>query len=291
LTDYNILLLSWRDWLFPVLSISSVQSLFVSTQRSTIQQAPRAIDVSVVLPTYNERDNICDLIDAIRREVAPVGYVYEVLVVDDNSPDGTAEVVRRRYNIDAHGEGQLPGEDHTTVRLFVRTQHKGLANSIRDGLILAQGRTLVVMDTDFNHDPALIPQMVDLLRYYDLVIGSRFVMRGGMEDRLRYHFSQLYNVFIRALFQTQIQDNLSGYFAIRRERLYSLAPLFPAIFYGYGDYFIRLLLAAWRQDWKILEVPVFYILRRHGDSKTGFWSIFQQYTAAVLRLRRDGLRV
>lgn len=259
-------------------------------QRPSAQQARGSVDVSVVLPTYNERDNICDLIDAIRRELTPTGYVYEVLVVDDNSPDGTAEVVRRRYNIDAHGAGSLPGDDRITVRLVVRTQDKGLANSIRDGLILAQGRTLVVMDTDFNHDPAMIPQMVDLLRYYDLVIGSRFVMRGGMEDRLRYHFSQLYNVFIRALFQTQIQDNLSGYFAIRRDRLYSLAPLFSAIFYGYGDYFIRLLLAAWRQGWSILEVPVFYILRRHGDSKTGFWSIFQQYTAAVLRLRIHGLQ-
>ena len=61
-------------------------------------------------------------------------------------------------------------------------QDKGLAKSIRDGLERARGRTLVVMDTDFNHDPAMIPQMVDLLRYYDLVIGSRFVMRGGMED-------------------------------------------------------------------------------------------------------------
>jgi dolichol-phosphate mannosyltransferase len=259
-------------------------------QTMLAEQAPDAIDVSVVLPTYNERDNICDLIDAIRRELTPAGYRYEVVVVDDNSPDQTAEVVRLRYNVDEAGNGSLPGDDHATVRLFVRTKDKGLANSIRDGLLLAQGRTLVVMDTDFNHDPAIIPQMVDLLRYYDLVIGSRFVMRGGMEDRLRYHFSQLYNVFIRALFQTQIQDNLSGYFAIRRERLYALAPLFPAIFYGYGDYFIRLLLAAWRQGWKILEVPVFYILRRHGDSKTGFWSIFQQYTAAVLYLRFFGLR-
>jgi dolichol-phosphate mannosyltransferase len=254
------------------------------------EQAHSAIDVSIVLPTYNERDNICDLIDAIRRELTPTGYRYEVVVVDDNSPDGTADVVRLRYNVDEAGNGWLPSDAYATVRLFVRTQDKGLANSIRDGLLLAQGRTLVVMDTDFNHDPAMIPQMVDLLRYYDLVIGSRFVMRGGMEDRLRYHFSQIYNVFIRAFFQTQIQDNLSGYFAIRRERLYALAPLFPAIFYGYGDYFIRLLLAAWRHGWKILEVPVFYILRRHGDSKTGFWSIFQQYTAAVLHLRFFGLR-
>mgnify|MGYP002682457378 FL=1 len=183
----------------------------------------------------------------------------------------------------------MPGSDAGGVRLFVRSADKGLANSIRDGLIIAQGQTLVVMDTDFNHDPAMIPQMVDLLRYYDLVIGSRFVMRGGMEDRLRYHFSQAYNVFIRALFQTQIQDNLSGFFAVRRDRLYSLAPLFPSIFYGYGDYFIRLLLVAWRSDWRILEVPVFYILRRHGASKTGFWSVFKKYTAAVLRLRLYGV--
>ena len=247
------------------------------------------VAVSVILPTFNERDNICDLVDAIHRELEPAGYAYEVLVVDDNSPDGTAEVVRLRYRLEGAATALLPGSERGRLRLFVRTQNRGLANSIRDGLLAAQGQTLVVMDTDFNHDPVMIPQMVDLLRYYDLVIGSRFVMRGGMEDRLRYHFSQIYNVFIRALFQTQIQDNLSGYFAIRRERLYSLAPLFPAIFYGYGDYFIRLLLAAWRQGWKILEVPVFYILRRHGDSKTGFWSVFKKYTAAVLRLRLNGL--
>ncbi len=247
------------------------------------------VNVSVILPTFNERDNICDLVDAIHRELEPAGYAYEVLVVDDNSPDGTADVVRRRYAIQGSGTAPIAAGSRGVVRLFVRTQDKGLANSIRDGLLAAQGQTLVVMDTDFNHDPAMIPQMVDLLRYYDLVIGSRFVMRGGMEDRLRYHFSQFYNIFIRALFQTQIQDNLSGYFAIRRARLYSLAPLFPAIFYGYGDYFIRLLLAAWRLDWKILEVPVFYILRRHGDSKTGFWSVFKKYTAAVLRLRLYGL--
>ena len=247
------------------------------------------VDVSVILPTFNERDNICDLVDAIHKELAPAGYSYEVLVVDDNSPDGTADIVRLRYRIPDTASAPIAAGSRGMVRLFVRTQDKGLANSIRDGLLAAQGRTLVVMDTDFNHDPAMIPQMVDLLRYYDLVIGSRFVMRGGMEDRLRYHFSQIYNIFIRALFQTQIQDNLSGYFAIRRQRLYSLAPLFPAIFYGYGDYFIRLLLAAWRQDWKILEVPVFYILRRHGDSKTGFWSVFKKYTAAVLRLRLYGL--
>jgi len=239
-------------------------------------------DVSIILPTYNERDNICDLIDAIGREMTPGGLEWEVLVVDDSSPDGTAEAVRQRYDLAAAGV-------NGPVKLHVRSRDKGLAQAIRYGLEQASGRTLVVMDTDFNHDPAMIPQMVDLLRYYDLVIGSRFVMGGGMEDAIRYRLSLLYNVFIRLLFYTQIQDNLSGFFAVRRETLFPLQPKFDRIFYGYGDYFIRLLLLAWRNDWKILEVPVFYILRRHGESKTGFWDVFRDYTLAVVKLRLWGL--
>lgn len=241
------------------------------------------IDVSIILPTYNERDNICDLIDAIDRELSPTALGYEVVVVDDASPDGTADLVRQRYELTADTA------DGSRIQLHVRTSDKGLAKAIRYGLEHAHGRTLVVMDTDFNHDPAMIPQMVDFLRYYDLVIGSRFVMRGGMEDQMRYRLSFLYNVFIRLLFQTQIQDNLSGFFAVRKENLRQLEPKFAKIFYGYGDYFIRLLLMAWRNDWKILEVPVFYILRRHGESKTGFWDVFRDYTLAVLKLRLFGL--
>jgi len=239
-------------------------------------------DVSIVLPTYNERDNICDLIDAIDQALTPSGLLWEVLVVDDSSPDGTAEAVRQRYDLAGAGAGG-------PVKLHVRSSDKGLAKAIRYGLERAAGRVLVVMDTDFNHDPALIPQMVDLLRYYELVIGSRFVMRGGMEDTARYRMSLLYNVFIRLLFHTQIQDNLSGFFAVRRETLFQLQPKFERIFYGYGDYFIRLLLLAWRSNWKILEVPVFYILRRHGESKTGFWDVFRDYTLAVVKLRLWGV--
>lgn len=247
--------------------------------------------VSIILPTFNERENILDLIDAIVHELEPSGVKYEVLVVDDSSPDGTAQTVRDRFAMQEVGanEWQSPLEKAGVVRVIVRTQDKGLAKSIRYGLEMGHGNTLVVMDTDFNHDPAMIPQMVDLLRYYDLVIGSRFVMRGGMEDSLRYKLSFAYNIMLRALFRTQIQDNLSGFFAVRQERLFQLAPIFDKIFYGYGDYFIRLLLVAWRRDWKILEVPVFYILRRHGDSKTGFWRIFRDYTSAVIKLRIQGL--
>ena len=91
------------------------------------------VDVSVVLPTFNERDNICDLVDSICRELQPAGYRFEVLVVDDSSPDGTAEVVRGRYNLGEGSGGRIPKYPGGTLRLFVRTQDKGLAASIRDG--------------------------------------------------------------------------------------------------------------------------------------------------------------
>ena len=255
------------------------------------QSSSAEVAISVVLPTYNERDNIVDLIEAIDQYLTPRQWRYEVLVMDDNSPDGTAAVVRQRFGLaDAPAAtASALSEGRGDVRLIVRTTDKGLAKAIRHGLEAARGQTLVVMDTDFNHDPAMIPQMVDMLQYYDLVIGSRFVMRGGMEDGLRYLLSFLYNIFIRVLFLTQIQDNLSGFFAVRRDRLFQLDRVFDRIFYGYGDYFIRLLVVAWRSNWRILEVPVFYILRRHGDSKTGFWRIFRDYTMAVLRLRLHGL--
>lgn len=227
--------------------------------------------VSVILPTYNEAGNIGDLVAAIRQALGDAGMAYEVIVVDDNSPDGTADIVRRQFG------------DAPEVRLEVRTRGRGLASAIRHGIEQSQGEIVAVMDTDFNHPPAMLPQMVDFLKYYDLVIGSRFVMGGGMEDIRRYYLSYIYNFWVRITLRTQIQDNLSGFFTMRRAQLNTYR--FDEIFYGYGDYFIRLLLGAWRRKMRILEVPVFYDLRRHGASKTDFGGVFKQYTRAVVQAR------
>lgn len=230
---------------------------------------------SIILPTYNERDNILELIESIQGYVDPIGLDYEIVVVDDSSPDGTADVVRERFG----GNPQIV--------VMVRTE-RGLATAIKHGILNSTGEIIVVMDTDFNHDPQMIPQMVRFLDYYDLIIGSRFVMAGGMEDRTRYYFSFVYNLFIRLLFQTQVQDNLSGFFSIYRKKLMEMD--LDRIFYGYGDYFIRLLVTAWRKKYAMLEIPVFYRLRMHGHSKTQAVSVFWQYTRSVLRLRLKGIQ-
>jgi dolichol-phosphate mannosyltransferase len=232
------------------------------------------LKASIILPTYNEHDNIVELIDAIRSYVGPAGLDYEVVVVDDNSPDGTAAFVR----------GHFPGDPR--VKVQIRPQ-RGLATAVRHGIAHSDGEIVVVMDTDFNHDPKMIPQMVKFLEYYDIVIGSRFVMGGGMEDKSRYYSSFAYNLFIRLMFRTQVQDNLSGFFSVYRSHLMELD--LDQIFYGYGDYFIRLLITAWRKRLAMLEVPVYYRLRRFGHSKTQFVRTFAQYTLSVLRLRLRGV--
>ncbi len=232
---------------------------------------PPTAKTSIILPTYNEKDNIVELVQAIHRCLRPEGFNYEVIIVDDDSPDGTAEAVRAAF------------DDDDRVELHVRTQDRGLASALRYGAEHSDGEMLVFMDTDFNHDPAVIPQLIKFLEYYDVVIGSRFVMRGGMEDSARYAFSFAYNLGLRFLFGTRVWDNLSGFFAIYRDRLLELN--LDQVFYGYGDYFIRLLMVGWRRGWRMLEIPVFYQLRMHGHSKTQFLSIFTQYTVAILRLR------
>ena len=227
--------------------------------------------VSIILPTYNERENITELIDAIHDTLKNCEFDYEMVVVDDNSPDGTADAVRQQFGDDTH------------VALYVRVEGRGLATAIRYGIERAAGDTIVCMDTDFNHDPAMIPQMVKFLEFYDLVIGSRFVMRGGMEDRFRQFSSGVYNWGIRILFRTPVHENLSGFFAMSRDKILSMN--LDDIFYGYGDYFIRLIMVSWKRSYKILEVPVFYRLRMHGHSKTQFVSTLIQYTTALLSLR------
>lgn len=233
------------------------------------------MNVSVILPTYDERENIVPLIEAIQKALEEEGLSYEILVVDDDSPDGTALAVRERFG------------DDLRIRLFVRTEERGLATAIAHGILRAEGDTVAVMDTDFNHDPRLLPRMVRFLDYYDIIIGSRFTMGGGMEERWRYLASFCFNFFVRLILRTQIQDNLCGFFTMRRDKLLALD--IERIFRGYGEYFMHLLFLAWKKGYDMLEIPVFYRARTYGHSKSRFFHMLFGYSLAALRIRL-GLR-
>ncbi|MGE5223979.1 MAG: polyprenol monophosphomannose synthase [Omnitrophica WOR_2 bacterium] len=233
------------------------------------------LPVSIVLPTYCERDNIGILLKALDDCMAQQGWQGEIIVVDDNSPDGTAQAAR---------EYQPRGR--VQIRCLVRTRQRGLATAIRCGLEQAAGERLMVMDSDFNHDPGIIPQMFQLLDQVDLVIGSRYIKGGGMQDRTRHYLSWAYNRLIMLLLKTPVHDNLSGFFAVQRSCLVELD--WDTIFQGYGEYFIRLLFAARRRGFSMREIPVFYRLRQHGSSKSDFAAMLRDYTACVLGLKRQG---
>jgi len=231
--------------------------------------------ISVVLPTYNERDGIAELVEEVLAVGRAARLPLEVLVVDDDSPDGTAAHVAEVF---AH---------EPAVRVHVRRGERGLATAIRRGIGDARGDIIVLMDSDGNHDPAMLPLMVRCAEGFDIVIGSRYVMGGGMPySAFRYWASYAFNVLIRIVLGLRIHDNLSGYFVFRRTLLTGLDA--DRIFYGYGDYAIRFLHQVVRRGGRVLEIPTVYGLRKGGESKTRFFAYFWTYLASVFRLRLTG---
>src|SRR5436190_4971243 len=159
--------------------------------------------VSIILPTFNEVGNIVALVHAITAAI-PAGWDHEIIVVDDNSPDGTHEAVRQAFI------------DDPRVIPILRTKDRGFAKSIRAGLERASAERVVIMDSDFTHDPVEIPRLLHVGEIYDIVSGSRFCAGGRMGDIGHYIASMLYNWMLRILLRTQVQDNLGGYFTARR---------------------------------------------------------------------------
>ena len=130
--------------------------------------APDA-DVSVILPTYNEVETIVEVIADVVAELALEPYEFEVLVVDDDSPDGTARIVREHYR------------DMDRVEVLRRTRDRGLSSAVLDGLRFTRGRYAVVMDADGQHPAEELPELLDALQDADVVVGSRHVDGGSIE--------------------------------------------------------------------------------------------------------------
>ena len=226
--------------------------------------------VSIILPTFNEADNIVKLIEDIIINI-PKEYKYEIMVVDDNSADGTYEKVRKAF------------KDNEAVIPVLRLSDHGLAKSIRHGVEQSTGDQIIVMDTDFTHDPREIPRLLHVGKIYDLVSGSRFCSGGSMQDVGHYLASLAYNLVLRIILRTQVQDNLGGYFTIKKQKLMEM-PL-DLIFWGYGEYFFRLLHFVKYKKMSLVEIPAIYKVRFSGVSKSNFFKMLFSYTYAAIQLR------
>ena len=204
--------------------------------------------VSIILPTYNEAENIIDLIDELFKYIKqPV----EVVVVDDDSPDKTWKIVEN-YN-------------NPHVKLIRRTETKGLATAIYRGIKESRGDVIGWMDADMCMSPSNLCGMLACLDKYDVAIGSRYV-KGGRDTRgiFRVITSRLINWFAGFLLGFDIKDYDSGFIVLKRYVFDKIA--FPAD--GYGDYFIELVFRCKRLGFKIKEIPYTFQERKKGKSKT-----------------------
>ena len=225
------------------------------------------MNVSIIIPTYNEKLNICLIIDKIIKKLKDN---FEIIVVDDNSPDKTANEVKRCF------------KNKNKIRVFVRKKQKCLSTAILFGIRKAKGKIIVGMDADFNHPPEIIPKLIKNIKKFDLVIASRFIKGGGMEDKFRYFFTYLFNLFLKHILGFPTMDNMSGFYAIKKEKL-NLLPL-KKIYRGYGEYHLRLVWYAKKMGFNIKEIPVFYPKRKFGKSKSNLIKMFFNYLFESLKL-------
>jgi dolichol-phosphate mannosyltransferase len=210
----------------------------------------------VIVPTYNERENI----ERLTRELLALPVLPDVIVVDDNSPDGTGELGDR-----------LAEESGGRVWVIHRAGKQGLGTAYLAGFDLAvtRGAELVcTMDADFSHNPRYVPAMVDkIAEGYDLVIGSRYVRGGGATGcQLRREvFSWAANSFARLLLSLRAHDTTAGFRCYRREVLERI-PVNEIKASGYS-FLIEMLYRVQRAGFRVGEVPIVFENRRLGKSK------------------------
>ncbi len=212
-------------------------------------------ELTIVVPTFNERDNIRPLVDLLERALPKI--TWEVVFVDDDSPDGTAREVRAL------------AREKMNVRLIQRIGRRGLAGACIEGILSSVAPLVAVMDADLQHDETKLAEMFALMQddpELDLVIGSRNVAGGSAGtglSALRKTGSDLATALARRVLKITASDPMSGFFMVRRGS-------FNAVVLGLQQQGFKILadmLSASKGQWKVAEVPYTFRKRQHGQSK------------------------
>jgi dolichol-phosphate mannosyltransferase len=219
----------------------------------TLSQATGLPQLSVVVPTFNERDNVTVLYR--RLEATLAGIPWEVVFVDDNSPDGTWEVVRGLARQDPR------------VRCIRRIGRRGLSGACIEGILASSAPYAAVIDADLQHDETQLPKMVGLLQSgeAELVVGSRYIEGGSANsfNKSRAGASQLATEVARRVLKVEIADPMSGFFMIRRDKFEQLAPQLST----QGFKILLDIVATADGKLRTIEVPFTFGSRQHGESK------------------------
>ena len=216
--------------------------------------APDGLELAIILPTLNERGNLAPLVERIEDALGPAGW--EILIVDDNSADGTADEARRIALADRR------------VRVIQRIGRRGLASAAIEGFCATAAPYCAVMDADHQHDPALLPLMLAALKggEADITVASRFAEGASMEgwgrpDREK--LSGAANALARKLTGVELSDPMSGYFMLPSATARALVPRLS----GIGFKILLDLLATSDDPMRVKEFPLNFSARREGESK------------------------
>jgi dolichol-phosphate mannosyltransferase len=208
--------------------------------------------LSLVLPTYNEAENIPELLPKIRSMLA--GISHEIIIVDDDSPDETWKI--------AQGIAQNLGDVH----VIRRVGRRGLSSAVIEGFLAAKGDVLAVMDADGQHDVALLTKLhAEVSKYGGIAIGSRYVVGGsvGEWDERRYMLSRIATRMAIGLCAVKVSDPMSGFFAITRSTFEEVHPrLNPKGFKILLDLLVHV-----PSTTPVAEIPFSFGVRKHGESK------------------------
>lgn len=226
------------------------------------------------MPSYNERENIPE---AMHRIAATLGdTLKEIIIVDDDSPDKTWELVE-----------QMGKEEDPRFKVIRRTEKRGLASALADGTKVATGDIIVWLDCDLGIPPEDIVKLTEKLPEYDAAIGSRY-LPGGQDTRhwFRGWLSTVFNTYTRLVLGRHFWDWTSGFAAATKETMRKC----PLSEEGFGEYFIEWVYVCTLNNVKMVEVPYRYGLRKAGESKTDsdirvFLKLAITYALRVLQIR------
>jgi dolichol-phosphate mannosyltransferase len=226
----------------------------VLTYETPLHSAPSATaELSVIVPTFNERDNVSEVVSRLDRSLQ--GEAWEVIFVDDDSPDGTAARIREIAQLDPR------------VRCIQRIGRRGLSSACVEGMLSSSSPYLAVIDGDCQHDESLLPSMLDLLREgeTDVVVGSRYMNGGGIGswDTSRARMSQFATSLSRRVIKHDLSDPMSGFFAVRRETMESAVRGLSSV----GFKILLDMVASSPGTVRLKEIPYEFRNRHAGESK------------------------
>ena len=226
--------------------------------------------ISIILPTYNEKENILKVIKLLKKNI---NNPLEIIVVDDNSPDRTWEIVEK--------------SKFKNVKIIRRIEHRNLSGSIARGICDAKGDIIVWMDADMSHPPEIVPELVQAAEKYDVVIASRYADNGkDARSVIRRITSRIINLFASYLLGFKINDWSTGFIAAQRN-VFDKIKLTNEV---YGEYCISFLYSCIRNGFTVKEIGFVNAERTKGHSKTcqslsAMLSLGYSYIKEILKLR------